>query len=126
MGYSGGNVIDPNYKAVCSGLTGHAEVVHIEYDTEQVSYSTLVDFFFRMFDPTTLNRQGNDWGTQYRSVILAHNPEQKRTAVDVMNRIKVAFGSAELSTTLEDFKEFYDGEDYHQVRSFFRFSFASL
>ncbi|KAJ3109484.1 Peptide-methionine (S)-S-oxide reductase [Phlyctochytrium planicorne] len=114
VGYAGGVTQNPSYKEVCSGSTNHAEVVHFSYDPTQTSYSTIVDFFFRMHDPTTLNRQGNDRGTQYRSAIFYHNEEQKRIAQETIEKIKPAYGSAGIATTLEAFGAFFDGEDYHQ------------
>jgi peptide-methionine (S)-S-oxide reductase len=107
-------VKNPSYRAVCNGDTGHAEVVHFEYDVDQVTYASLVDFFFRSHDPTTLNRQGNDAGTQYRSAIFYHNDAQKATAASVMEKVKPAFGKADISTTLEKFEKVYPAEDYHQ------------
>ena len=79
-GYMGGTVEDPSYRAVCTGRTGHAEVVHVRFDPEVVSYEELLDWFWRLHDPTTLNRQGADVGTQYRSAIFYHSPEQKAAA----------------------------------------------
>ncbi len=75
-GYAGGHVKNPDYKSVCEGITGHAEVIHLEYDPEKITYARLLEVFFKTHDPTTLNRQGADVGTQYRSVILYHNEEQ--------------------------------------------------
>ena len=79
-GYSGGSVVNPSYRAVCDGNTGHAEVVRIEFDPAKISYREILEVFFVIHDPTTLNRQGNDVGTQYRSVIFTHSDEQKATA----------------------------------------------
>ncbi|MCX8000334.1 MAG: peptide-methionine (S)-S-oxide reductase MsrA, partial [Leptospiraceae bacterium] len=80
-GYSGGDKVNPTYKEVCSGETGHAEVVQIFFDTSKISYSEILEIFWNIHDPTTLNRQGNDEGTQYRSIILYHNEEQKEIAI---------------------------------------------
>jgi peptide-methionine (S)-S-oxide reductase len=83
-GYAGGHVANPTYQAVCSGTTGHAEVVQVKFDPDQLSYADLLRVFFAIHDPTTLNRQGNDVGTQYRSIILTHSDAQKATAEAVM------------------------------------------
>ncbi|KAJ3083979.1 peptide methionine sulfoxide reductase [Rhizoclosmatium globosum] len=114
VGYSGGSKDSPSYKDVCTGTTNHAEVVNFEFDAAQVSYATILDFFFRMHDPTTLNRQGGDKGTQYRSSIFYHSEEQKAIAEQVIKRVQPAFGAAQISTTLEPFRKFWDGEEYHQ------------
>src|SRR5919197_3172438 len=84
-GYAGGQVADPTYEQVCSGRTGHAEVVQITFDLSQISYRDLLDVFFTIHDPTTLNRQGADVGTQYRSIILYHSPEQRAITEEVIN-----------------------------------------
>ena len=114
-GYSGGNTANPNYKQVTSGLTGHAEVVQITYDPEQVSYAELLEIFFKTHDPTTLNRQGADVGTQYRSIVLYHNEEQRIMAEKVI----LALGEEKIwadpiVTTIEPFETFYSAEAYHQ------------
>ena len=114
-GYSGGNTANPNYKQVTSGLTGHAEVVQITYDPEQVSYAELLEIFFKTHDPTTLNRQGADVGTQYRSIVLYHNEEQRIMAEKVI----LALGEENIwadpiVTTIEPFETFYSAEAYHQ------------
>jgi len=114
-GYSGGNTANPDYKQVTSGLTGHAEVVQITYDPEQVSYAELLEIFFKTHDPTTLNRQGADVGTQYRSIVLFHSEEQKIMAEKVI----IALGEEEIwadpiVTTVEPFEIFYSAEGYHQ------------
>lgn len=114
-GYTGGRIPNPNYKQVCSGLTGHAEAVEIKYDPAIVPYEKLLEIFFATHDPTTLNRQGADVGTQYRSAIFYHDDKQKDIAKKViatLNESKV-FGSP-IVTTLEKAKVFYPAEDYHQ------------
>ncbi len=114
-GYSGGTTANPDYKQVTSGLTGHAEVLQITYDPEQVSYAELLEIFFKTHDPTTLNRQGADVGTQYRSIVLYHSEEQRITAEKVI----IALGEEEIwadpiVTTVEPFEIFYSAEAYHQ------------
>ena len=114
-GYTGGRVPKPNYKQVCSGLTGHAEAVEIEYDPAVVPYEKLLEIFFATHDPTTLNRQGADVGTQYRSAIFYHDDTQKEIAEKViakLNESKVF--SSPIVTTLEKAKVFYPAENYHQ------------
>ena len=114
-GYTGGRIPNPNYKQVCSGLTGHAEAVEIEYDPAIVPYEKLLEIFFATHDPTTLNRQGADVGTQYRSAIFYHDDKQKDIAKKViatLNESKVF--QAPIVTTLERAKVFYPAEDYHQ------------
>jgi peptide-methionine (S)-S-oxide reductase len=114
-GYTGGEVENPNYHQVCGGRTGHAEVVRIEFDPEQVSFRELLEIFFTIHDPTTLNRQGADTGTQYRSAIFYENDEQKRVAEEVMEEIsREGIWDSELVTQLEPLGDFYPGEDYHQ------------
>lgn len=88
VGYMGGDADKPTYKQVCTGATGHAEVLHVEYDPATTSYEALVRFFFRLHDPTTLNRQANDRGTQYRSAIFYYSPEQKEVAERVRNEVQ--------------------------------------
>ncbi|KAI9193121.1 peptide methionine sulfoxide reductase MsrA [Polychytrium aggregatum] len=114
VGYAGGVATTPSYRQVCTGQTGHAEVIQIEYDSRVLSYETILDFFFRMHDPTTLNRQGGDVGTQYRSCILFHSPSQEQTARSVIDRIQPYFGHHKISTTLEPFHTFWSAEEYHQ------------
>lgn len=114
-GYSGGTVKNPSYKEVCTGRTGHAEVCQVTFDPKVISYATLLEAFFEAHDPTTLNRQGGDVGTQYRSVIYYHNDEQKRLAELA---IKAAGESGNwkdpIVTELSPFDVFYKAEDYHQ------------
>ncbi len=114
-GYSGGNTANPDYKQVTSGLTGHAEVLQITYDPEQVSYAELLEIFFKTHDPTTLNRQGADVGTQYRSIVLYHSEEQRTMA----DKVILALGKEEIwadpiVTTVEPYEIFYSAEAYHQ------------
>jgi len=114
-GYSGGHIANPDYKQVITGLTGHAEVVQITFDPEQVSYSELLEIFFKTHDPTTLNRQGNDVGTQYRSIVFYHSEEQRIAAENVIS----VLGTEEIwddpiVTTVEPFEKFYTAEGYHQ------------
>src|SRR5207249_4181870 len=114
-GYAGGNVKNPTYEQVCGGLTGHAEVIKIEFDPSQITFKDLLTVFFATHDPTTLNRQGNDVGTQYRSAILYANDEQKREAKGFIKELDAAktFGKP-IVTTLEPLTEFYEAEKYHQ------------
>jgi peptide-methionine (S)-S-oxide reductase len=114
-GYMGGRTANPTYKAVCSGDTGHAEVVRIAFDPKVVSYKDLLNVFFVIHDPTTLNRQGNDEGTQYRSAIYTHSPEQQRIARETiaeLTREKVY--DDPIVTEVTDASTFYVAEDYHQ------------
>lgn len=114
-GYSGGHLPNPTYHQVCDGETGHAEVVQVTFDPARLSYRDLLIVFFTIHDPTTLNRQGNDVGTQYRSAIFYHNEEQKRVAEEVMRKIEASgIWGAPLVTELQPFQAFYPAEDYHQ------------
>jgi peptide-methionine (S)-S-oxide reductase len=114
-GYSGGAVENPTYKAVCSGLTGHAEVVQVAYDPEEISFTELLEIFFQTHDPTTLNRQGADVGTQYRSAIFYHSDEQKETAEAVKAKLDQAgIWPNRIVTEITPFDKFYVAEDYHQ------------
>jgi peptide-methionine (S)-S-oxide reductase len=114
-GYAGGTVPEPTYKQVCSGRTGHAEVVRITFDPNVISYRELLEVFFTIHDPTTLNRQGADVGTQYRSVIFYHTPEQQRVAQEVMAELEAAgVWDQPIVTELEPLDTFYPAEDYHQ------------
>ena len=114
-GYAGGKISNPTYREVCSGLTGHAEVVRITYDTTRVSLAEIFKVFFKVHDPTTLNRQGNDAGTQYRSAIFYRNDEQKKVAEDIKQGLDKsgAYNSA-IVTEITPFTNFYKAEDYHQ------------
>ncbi|RJQ47790.1 MAG: peptide-methionine (S)-S-oxide reductase [Gammaproteobacteria bacterium] len=114
-GYSGGKVKNPAYREVCAGTTGHAEVVHITFDPGVISYQELLEIFFSIHDPTTLNRQGNDAGTQYRSVVFYHNSAQKETAGRVIKEVNASGDwPASVVTEVTPFNAFYRAEDYHQ------------
>jgi peptide-methionine (S)-S-oxide reductase len=114
-GYTGGKVKNPTYKEVCSGLTGHAEAIQITYDPSKVTYDELLEFFWKTHDPTTLNRQGNDAGTQYRSAVYYHNDEQKRLAEHYKKKLDEsgAFDDP-IVTEITAATTFYKAEDYHQ------------
>lgn len=113
VGYCGGTLENPTYQDVCTGTTGHAEVVEVRFDPEQVAYETLVDLFWQCHDPTTLDRQGPDIGTQYRSAIFFHSPEQQQAAetsrATAQERI-----SRPIVTQITAASTFYRGEEYHQ------------
>jgi peptide-methionine (S)-S-oxide reductase len=114
-GYMGGRMPNPTYEAVCTGQSGHAEVVQITFDPKVVSYREILEIFFAIHDPTTLNRQGNDVGTQYRSAIFYHSPEQKQVAQEVIARLtkEKVFDQA-IVTEVVPAGTFYIAEDYHQ------------
>lgn len=114
-GYSGGTVKNPNYDEVCTGKTGHAEATQITFDPKVVSYDELLEIFWKTHDPTTLNRQGNDVGTQYRSVIFYHNDEQKQKAEYYKNKLtEEKIWDKPIVTEITKFEKFYPAEDYHQ------------
>ncbi|PID91155.1 MAG: peptide-methionine (S)-S-oxide reductase [Bacteroidetes bacterium] len=114
-GYAGGHLDNPDYKQVCAGTSGHAEVVQITYNPDIISYTGLLEVFFSVHDPTTLNRQGADRGTQYRSVILYHNELQRRKAAELIKKLDAEkIWPDPLVTTLEAFDVFYPAEGYHQ------------
>lgn len=114
-GYAGGNAPKPTYEQVCSGTTGHAEVVEIEYDPSVITYRDLVEIFFATHDPTTLNRQGNDTGSQYRSTILYANDEERIIAEDVIKELSDAKAfSKNIVTEVKPATEFFAAEDYHR------------
>ena len=113
VGYTGGNIDNPTYKMVCEGNTGHAEVAQITFDTEKISYEKLLSIFFDIHDPTTLNKQGNDTGTQYRSAIYFHTDEQKIIAENVIKKIQPVFNN-KIVTEISHSEKFYLAEDYHQ------------
>lgn len=114
-GYTGGKVVNPNYQQVCGGNTGHAEVIRVTFDPSVVSFKEILEVFFTIHDPTTLNRQGADVGTQYRSAIFYHSPEQKATAEQVIAEINAAhIWDAPIVTEVTAAGTFYPAEDYHQ------------
>jgi peptide-methionine (S)-S-oxide reductase len=114
-GYSGGHVENPSYRAVCTGMTGHAEAVQVTFDPAVLSYADLLRVFFTIHDPTTLNRQGADTGTQYRSAIFYHDDEQKRVVEDIIREIgETGMWSGRIVTEVTPFEKFYMAEDYHQ------------
>ena len=114
-GYSGGDVPNPTYRAVCSGTTGHAEVVQVTFDPEMISYKDILEVYFTIHDPTTLNRQGADVGTQYRSVIYYHDDEQRRVAEEVISDLEAeGIWKDPIVTEVTPIDEFYIAEDYHQ------------
>ncbi|MBC2778378.1 peptide-methionine (S)-S-oxide reductase MsrA [Parasphingopyxis marina] len=112
-GYTGGDTVNPDYKSVCSGNTGHAEAIRITYDPAVLSYGDLLDIFFHTHDPTTLNRQGGDVGTQYRSAIFPHSPEQEAEARAAMARNQADWADP-IVTTIEPLADWYPAEGYHQ------------
>ena len=113
-GYAGGNVKNPTYKQICTGNTGHAEVAKIEFDTSKITYSQILNVFWQSHDPTTLNRQGNDVGTQYRSVIFFHNESQKEIAKkSKVDADKSGYWDNKIVTEVTLLNNYYDAEDYH-------------
>jgi peptide-methionine (S)-S-oxide reductase len=115
VGYAGGSLPDPSYRQVCDGNTGHAEVVQVTFDPSLIPYRDLLEVFFSVHDPTTPNRQGNDVGPQYRSIILYHSEQQKEAALELIRELERAGAwNAPLVTQVEEFKVFYPAEDYHQ------------
>ena len=114
-GYSGGTVENPTYEQVCTGNTGHAEGIQIEFDETQISYKTLLEVFFHLHDPTTKNQQGADYGTQYRSVIFYHDEDQRNIAEEVIDTIdKQKIYKNPIVTEVVPFTKFYVAEDYHR------------
>ncbi len=114
-GYSGGHLKNPTYQQVSSGRTGHAEVIQVTFDPDVISYREILEIFFTMHDPTQLNRQGADVGTQYRSVIFYHNQEQKETAEAFLDEMKETnIFNLPIVTQLEPFEAFYEAEEYHK------------
>jgi len=116
VGYIGGLSSSPTYRAVCSGGTGHAEALQMSFDPDKVSYRALVEFFFKMHDPTTKDRQGPDTGSQYRSAIFVHSEEQKRVAEDVRDKVaKEWWKQGKVVTEIVNAGEWWDAETYHQL-----------
>ena len=114
-GYTGGTGADPTYREVCSGTTGHAEVVQVTFDPEAISFEEILEVFFTIHDPTTMNRQGVDVGTQYRSAIFYDTPEQKKIAEQVIKEVNAAgIWDEPIVTEVTPLKTFYPAEDYHQ------------
>jgi peptide-methionine (S)-S-oxide reductase len=116
VGYTGGRTVNPSYEEVSSGRSGHAEAVEVVYDPAQVSYAELVELFWTVHDPTQLNRQGPDIGTNYRSAIFYHTPEQKSIAEESKKKLQASgrFGRRIIVTEIVPAKEFYPAEEYHQ------------
>ncbi len=113
-GYMGGEP-EPNYRAVCTGTTGHAEVVQIKFESDKVNYETLLKMFFEMHNPTTLNRQGPDIGSQYRSVVFYHSPEQQRSAIEYIDDVNQSGRWPQaVVTQVESAPAFWPAEEYHQ------------
>lgn len=114
-GYTGGQTLNPDYDSVCAGKTGHAEVVQIEFDANVLTYQKILEIFFAIHDPTTLNRQGNDIGSQYRSVIYAHDKQQRLLAEEVIKQLAAEnIFDQPIVTELADLPTYYPAEDYHQ------------
>lgn len=113
-GYSGGTVKNPNYEQISTGKTGHAETVKVVYNPKEISYETLLRIFFNSHDPSTLNKQGPDEGTQYRSVIFYQTEEEKKMAQEYIKLLKTKKTFSRVTTTLEPFTKFYKAEEYHQ------------
>ena len=115
VGYTGGKVKNPSYELVCTGLTGHAEAVEVEYNPSVISFSELVDVFFKLHDPTTMNRQGPDIGTQYRSAAYFSNEDEKGIIEEKINSLNESGDfTSRVVTEVEPVENFYDAEDYHQ------------
>ena len=116
VGYEGGSLDRPTYKDVCTDKTGHAEVVELDFDPQKVTYEKLLDAFFELHDPTTLNRQGPDWGAQYRSTIFFHSPEQEAQARAKIEQLNAdgRYKPRKIVTKVEPAQTFWRAEDYHQ------------
>ena len=113
-GYAGGSKVNPTYHQVCSGTTGHAEVVQVEFNPEVITYQEILDIFFSVHDPTTLNRQGADIGTQYRSIILTEDESQREIARTTIDNLQKQTGQKPIVTQVEPLDVFYPAEKYHQ------------
>ncbi|KAI1812567.1 PMSR-domain-containing protein [Poronia punctata] len=115
VGYTGGDATNPNYKQVCTGRTGHNEALQIHYDPTRITYRQILEFFYRMHDPTTLNRQGPDTGTNYRSGIYFHNEEQEKIAKEVTRQANEQWYKGKIVTEIVPAGQWWDAEDYHQL-----------
>jgi len=114
-GYAGGHVVNPTYRQVCGGNTGHAEAIQVEYDPSKISYEHLLEIFWKLHDPTTVDRQDNDFGPQYRSAVFYHNEEQKRLAEEYKQKLDAAgIWDDPIVTEITPFSNFFPAEDYHQ------------
>jgi len=114
VGYIGGDSSNPSYRSVCSGRTGHAEALQVTYDPDKISYRQLLEFFYKMHDPTTVNRQGPDTGSQYRSGIFYHNAEQEKEAKAVTEQVSKEWWKGKVATEVLPAGQWWDAEDYHQ------------
>ncbi|KAA8911835.1 peptide methionine sulfoxide reductase [Sphaerosporella brunnea] len=115
VGYCGGDADHPNYRQVCAGTTGHAESVQLLYDPEKIGYDQILDFFYRMHDPTTADRQGPDVGTQYRSAIFTHGPEQEAKAKSITEAVQKQWWKSPITTKIIPVGQWWDAEEYHQL-----------
>jgi len=113
-GYAGGHTEDPSYRAVCSGSTGHAEVVQVTYDPDEISYEELLEVFFTVHDPTTKDRQGPDVGSQYRSIVLTHDDDQRETVEAYIDHLESSGGYEGIVTEVTSLERFYEAEEKHQ------------
>tara|TARA_B100000965_G_scaffold283965_1_gene241890 strand:+ start:25 stop:489 length:465 start_codon:yes stop_codon:yes gene_type:complete len=126
VGYSQGTTMQTTYEEVCSGNTNHVEVVLVSFDDKQLNYSELVNFFFQIHDPTTLNQQGPDKGTQYRSLIGVYNETQANVAVDIKNELNETRFNKNITTTVEEVINYCPAEDYHQKYLEKKYSFLNI
>ncbi|CAZ80793.1 unnamed protein product [Tuber melanosporum] len=115
VGYIGGDTAHPTYRSVCSGTTGHAEALQVLYNPSEVTYEKLLEFFFQMHDPTTVDRQGPDVGSQYRSAIFFHNDKQEEAAKAVLEKVTKQWYKTDMATQVIPAGEWWDAEDYHQL-----------
>jgi peptide-methionine (S)-S-oxide reductase len=115
VGYIGGDTTHPTYHTICSGKTGHAEALQIVYNPSAITYEKLLEFFFKMHDPVTVNRQGPDVGSQYRSAIFFHNEQQEKTAREVLEKVGAQWYKVDLATQVIPAGDWWDAEDYHQL-----------
>ncbi|MBI2632759.1 peptide-methionine (S)-S-oxide reductase MsrA [Candidatus Pacearchaeota archaeon] len=114
VGYTGGHTINPTYKSVCNDSTGHAEAIEILFDPKKVRYEKLLELFWMNHDPTTIDRQGHDIGSQYRSAIFYHNENQKKSAISLKEKFQKKLGNKPIVTEIYHAKDFYPAEEYHQ------------